>query len=48
MANSQAYSNFSGINEDFTRASGMTSINSGLPFGVIKLLQRHRRTPLIG
>lgn len=48
MANSQAYGNYDSLNEDWTRATGITSINAGLPFRVIELLKRHRRVPVIG
>lgn len=48
MANSQTYSSYDAINEDWTRATGITSINAGLPQRVIELLKRHRRVPVIG
>ena len=48
MAGSQIYQSYDSMNEDWTRASGITSINSGLPYRVIELLKRHRRLPIIG
>jgi hypothetical protein len=48
MAGSQQYSSYDALNEDWTRATGITSINSGLPFRVLELLKRHRRIPIIG
>lgn len=48
MAGSQLYQSYDAVNEDFTRASGVSSINSGLPYRVIELLKRHRRLPIIG
>lgn len=48
MAGSQVYQSYDSMNEDWTRASGVTSINSGLPYRVIELLKRHRRLPIIG
>lgn len=48
MANSATYSSFDQMNEDFTRATGLSTINSGLPYRVIELLKRHRRLPIIG
>lgn len=48
MASSQSYTSYDQLNEDWTRATGITSINSGLPFRVLELLKRHRRVPIIG
>ena len=48
MAGSQLYQSYDQVNEDFTRASGVSSINSGLPYRVVELLKRHRRLPIIG
>lgn len=48
MANSSQYASFDSLNEDFTRATGVTSINAGLPWRVLELLKRHRRLPIIG
>ncbi len=48
MANSSTYTNYDQINQDWTRATGITSMNYGLPNRVIELLKRHRRIPIIG
>lgn len=48
QANSQTYTSYDAMNEDWTRATGITSINAGLPFRVLELLKRHRRVPIIG
>ena len=48
MANSSSYSSFDSMNEDFTRATGITSINTGLPYRVLELLKKTRKLPIIG
>ncbi len=48
MAGSTSYSSYDEMNTDWTRATGVTSINSGLPFRVLELLKRYRRIPIIG
>jgi hypothetical protein len=48
MANSQAYTSFNQMNEDWTRSTGVTSINYGIPNSVIELLKKYRRIPIIG
>lgn len=48
MAQSQQYTTFDAVNEDFTRSTGVTSINSGLPWRVLELLKRYRRLPIVG
>lgn len=48
MANSSGYSSYDAMNTDWTRATGMTSVNAGLPYRVLELLKRYRRVPIIG
>jgi hypothetical protein len=48
MANSAGYSSFDAMNTDWTRATGITSVNAGLPYRVLELLKRYRRVPIIG
>jgi hypothetical protein len=48
MANSSSYTSFDQMNEDFTRATGNASINTGLPYRVLELLKKHRHLPIIG
>jgi len=48
MANSTSYSSFDQMNEDFTRATGIVSINTGLPYRVLELLKKNRHLPIIG
>jgi len=39
---------FGALNVDFTRTSGETSINQGIPEGLLALLKDDRRRPIIG
>lgn len=48
MANSQIYTTYDQMNEDWTRATGVTSMNQGVPYRIIELLKRHRHLPIIG
>jgi hypothetical protein len=36
------------VNEDFTRSQGITSINLGIPAGLLEVLKPYRHTPYIG
>jgi hypothetical protein len=36
------------INNDFTRATGITSINMGVPMEILELLKPDRRRPIVG
>lgn len=47
-SSSSPYMSYDQMNEDFTRSTGITGINSGLPYRVLELLKRHRRLPIIG
>lgn len=42
------YVNYDSVNEDFTRASGITMMNQGVPWRVIELLKPYRHMPYIG
>ncbi len=48
MANSQVYTTYDQMNEDWTRATGATSMNMGVPYRILELLKRHRHMPIIG
>lgn len=48
MANGSSYTSYDSINEDWTRSTGITSINAGIPNRVLELLKRTRRIPVIG
>jgi hypothetical protein len=39
---------FNAINQDFTRATGDSSINLGVPESIIEMLKPDRRRPIIG
>ena len=48
MANNQVYTNYDQMNEDWTRATGVTSMNMGVPYRILELLKRYRHLPIIG
>lgn len=48
MANSTTYTSYDQINQDWTRSTGVTSMNYGIPNRVIELLKLYRRIPIIG
>ena len=41
-------STYDTVNTDFTRATGLSPINQGVPYRIIELLKPFRRTPIIG
>ena len=39
---------YDSTNTDFTRTTGMSAINQGVPYRILELLKPHRRQPIIG
>jgi hypothetical protein len=45
---SQNEYSYDSMNVDFTRTTGMSAINQGVPYRILELLKPHRRQPIIG
>lgn len=45
---SQSEYSYDSTNVDFTRTTGYSAINQGVPYRIIELLKPHRRQPIIG
>lgn len=39
---------YDATNVDFTRTTGMSAVNQGVPYRILELLKPHRRQPIIG
>lgn len=45
---SQGFSPTAIVSQDFTRATGVTSVNMGIPLEIVELLKGNRRRPIVG
>ena len=47
-SNSGTFQQYDATNQDFTRATGVSTINQGVPYRILEMIKPYRRRPIIG